>query len=165
MVENLLKRINTQLGELETGIADYDSMAIYVSSWSVGDHLEHLFRAHLAILQRIESHMNKKAEQGKRLTLMGRILLLFGRFPKGSKNAPTLTAPKGCSESELREHLEKLRHIVDKLQQRIPELNDSQYAFPHPAFGLFTIKQWLRLIEVHTRHHQRIIKAIQSHSS
>jgi len=163
MVNKFFNRVKDQIPELETKLAVCDVYEIEVSAWSVANHLEHVLRAHIAILQQIEKHFSHEPEKGKRLTLLGRFVLLFGRFPKGFAKAPNLSAPRGCTESELRDYLTEFEATCERLQQNIPELTKSHYAFPHPFFGQMSIKQWLRLIEVHTRHHLRIIENILEH--
>ncbi len=162
-MDKLLERIHDQIPDLKAKLADWDANAIEVSAWTVGDHLEHLLRAHLAILQTIEKHIYSEPEKGKRLNIFGRMVLWFGYFPTGFGNAPNLSTPKGCSKSDLSDFFTEFEATCERLKQKIPALTKSYYAFPHPFFGQMSVKQWLRLIEVHTQHHLRIIESILSH--
>ena len=52
---------------------------------------------------------------------------------------------------------EKIKAILPKIAGAAP----SQKA-PHPKLGLLNARQWLRFIEIHTRHHEKQLYRIKA---
>ena len=158
--KKLLESIRRQSDEIEALLPSTEVLKSEVSLWSVGDQLEHILLSNQLILRQMSGKLTQEPEKGKPLNFKGRFVLLFGRFPRGVGKAPEFAKPKGASKEELKEMLNQVNALIEKLSSRHHEIDASLYAFPHFVFGLLDARQWLRLSEVHTRHHLSIIADI-----
>ena len=59
------------------------------------------------------------------------------------------------------QEIEKFKENLSKLLPEITTASSSQKA-KHPRMGLFNAKQWLRFIEIHTRHHEKQLYRIEA---
>ena len=133
-----------------------------VSTWSVADHLDHLAKANQAMAGSIRGILDSEADDtGGGPTLIGRAVLLTGWIPRGVGKAPEGTRPQKGSSEELRRDLEESQQAVAALAARLGEIEVSRSRANHFAFGGLTPFQWVRAMEVHTRHHLKIVHAIQ----
>jgi hypothetical protein len=133
-----------------------------VSSWSVADHLKHLAKANQAMAGAIHGILDSGADDsGGGPTLVGRAVLLTGWIPRGVGKAPENTRPQTGSSEDLRRSLEELQQAVAALATRLGEIEGSRGRTKHFAFGGLTPFQWVRVMEIHTRHHLKIVGAIQ----
>jgi hypothetical protein len=91
--------------------------------------------------------------------------LTFGRIPRGKAKAPEAVCPqKMPSRDEMREALERTRKRFGATAQCLGALQSPearQRVVKHPALGKLNALQWLRFIEIHTKHHLKIIKDVR----
>lgn len=134
-----------------------------VSSWSVAQHLEHLALSNQLMLDLIDEILAGEATIGPQgPSLIGRLVLFTGWIPRGKGKAPQAALPRGVSESRLLELIIDAGRRIDRLGGRLDEIEHATGRRPHFAFGGLTAGQWLRVIEVHNRHHLEIIDDILS---
>ncbi len=77
--------------------------------------------------------------------------------------APERVHPQG--QQTVAESLKKMetnREYLNNLRSKFEEIDGTEYAFPHPAFGNLTAQDWLALIGVHEIRHTNQIKRILS---
>ena len=96
------------------------------------------------------------------LTLVGRAVLFTGWIPRGAGKAPETAQPQVESGVELRRELGESRETVLELEAVLLEVETAKARIGHFAFGGLTAMQWLRVMAIHTRHHLKIIDAIQA---
>ncbi|NIR43230.1 MAG: DUF1569 domain-containing protein [Gemmatimonadetes bacterium] len=133
-----------------------------VSRWSVADHLSHIARSIQAMVGAIEAACEPGAEDsGGGPTFPGHAVLLTGWIPRGVGEAPEYMEPQAESSADVARQLEVARQAVERLEPRLPEIERARGRVRHFAFGALTPLQWLRVIAIHTRHHLKIIRAIQ----
>jgi hypothetical protein len=132
-----------------------------VSAWSVADHLDHLALSNLTMVRVIEDALAEDATAAGGLTVVGRLVMLTGWIPRGRGKAPEFALPEVKSGDELRSRVSDAREAVLGLAERLPQIERSDGRRNHFAFGDLTPSQWLRVIEIHTRHHLKIIDAIE----
>lgn len=161
--KKLLARLRRQSDEIARLLPYHDRRNLTISLWSVGNQVEHILLSNLLILRQIDANLAQGPATGKPFNWTGRFVLWFGRFPRGKGKAPPYAKPKGASSQELKAMLAEVNKLLEQLEQKELELERSRYAFPHFIFGLLDVKQWLRLSEVHTRHHLLIVADILSH--
>jgi hypothetical protein len=139
-----------------------EASAPVISRWSVKDRLEHLSIANGSIVKWLERARNGDPEldTGGHPSMLGRVVLLFGAFPRGRGKAPEGTRPQGTSAAELAERLRKTRERVERLEGSLAELQASPGTRNHFAFGCFNATQWLQFAALHTEHHQKIIREV-----
>ncbi len=156
-----------KLAERLRRLADESDQRLYfraepVSTWSVADHLDHLAKANQAMAGAIRGILDSEADvAGGGPTLVGRAVLLTGWIPRGVGKAPEYTKPQTGSSEDLRRNLEESQQAVAALAARLGEIEGSRGRTNHFAFGSLTPFQWVRVMEIHTRHHLKIVQAIQ----
>lgn len=136
--------------------------ATRVSGWSVAEHLSHIALSTRAMVGAIEAACEPgETESPGGPTLAGRAVLLTGWIPRGVGQAPEYVEPQPDSPAALAEQLEAARQAVTRLESRLPEIDRARGRTRHFVFGALTPLEWLRVIAIHTRHHLKIIRAIQ----
>ena len=140
--------------------AELARRAAGVSDWSVAQQLEHLSLSSDSILDGLEKiERGEITERGGGATLVGRVILLFGKIPRGKGKAPERVVPSGLDGAATVAAFEAAKRRFEKLD--LARLEASAGTFSHPVFGHLTARQWLRFVDVHHRHHSRIIDDIR----
>lgn len=125
-----------------------------VSAWPPLVHAEHMALAGLGSVNQLEKALER--EGGPPIHFFGRLVLLLGWIPRGIGKAPPTTAPRHVLRAEVTALLESLRNRVTELDlERIARGRGRAH---HPAFGGFTARQWFRFLDIHHRHHLRIVR-------
>jgi hypothetical protein len=139
-----------------------EASAPLISKWSVKDHLEHLSVANGSTVKWLERARDRDPELDTdgRPSMVGRVVLLFGAFPRGRGKAPERTRPQGTSATELADRLRKTRERVEGLEGSLAQLQASRATRHHFAFGGLNATQWLQFAVLHTEHHQKIIREL-----
>ena len=97
------------------------------------------------------------------ISMIGRIVLLTNWIPRGKGKAPEQVRGEVRAVTDLLTNLNEARN---KLQQISAEhLEGHRSIGKHPFFGELSARQWLRFIEVHHRHHERIVRDIAQATS
>lgn len=79
------------------------------------------------------------------------------KIPRGKAKAPKSVQPKSDYTLEsLQEKLLKTRSKIAELQ-----LLSKDHYFQHPGLGNMKLKQMIKFLEIHTRHHLKIIHDIE----
>lgn len=124
-------------------------------------HVEHLWRADSGILSWIEATLDSDfSPSGGTPTPTGRAVLVSGWIPRGRAKAPEPSVPKGVDVEGLADRLSNLHDLATRLEPGLPAIHASDTTREHPILGHFTPAQWLRFLEVHHRHHEKIIRDI-----
>ena len=141
------------LMELDQRIKHSDILAPSVSSSPVGWHIEHC----LITFDKITGALQKSdpSKFKAQFNLVGFIILSLGYIPRGKAKAPKIACPETFSRAHLVEHLEQSKEVI----QAIPAI-DSNAWFRHPFFGNLKAKKAVRFMEVHTKHHLKIMDDI-----
>jgi len=87
-------------------------------------------------------------------------LVNLGFFPEG-RQAPKHVVPTG--ELDLRAVLEAVARDLNRLDLAATKTRErfggSRKVVDHPILGAFSVDQWLKFHLVHTRHHEKQIRA------
>lgn len=168
ILERMTRQVD-ELAELAAGdAARLARRAADVSGWSVGEHLQHLALTDLAVLGAIERHERgesigatgvKTTRRG--ISLVGRVVLLFGRIPRGRGRAPELVRPVDFTVERLRRDLADVSRRLAALVADPARVDRSTARAPHPVFGSLSASEWMRFLVIHHRHHQRIVRDIE----
>ncbi|MGD2215701.1 MAG: DinB family protein [Gemmatimonadales bacterium] len=154
-----------QCDQLEKLAAENDERLFYraerISAWSVADQLDHIARATQAMAGAIEQAVQPDAPGGGRPSLVGRMVLFTGWIPRGVGKAPQGARAQTGSKQQLGSLLVQSRRALDRLESRLQQIDHARGRVNHFAFGDLTPRQWLNIIEIHTRHHLKIIRDIQ----
>lgn len=89
---------------------------------------------------------------------MRQIILLTGIIPRGRGKSPNAATPnEQTTESELRELLAETNQSVQKAAE-----SDCDCWWEHFAFGIMKRDAALKFVEIHNKHHLKIISDILS---
>ena len=133
------------------------------SRWSVCEVVEHLQRAYLGSAKGFERCLEKNAPIATPATIKQKLqsfaLLNLGYFPEG-RQAPKHVIPTG--ELDLGAVLEAVRRDLGRLDEAAAKTRERfgrAKVVDHPVLGAFSVDQWLAFHLVHTRHHEKQIRA------
>ena len=110
-----------------------------------------------SILANISDALARDDGPGGKPTPLGRVVLTLGRIPRGRGKAPAATLPEGLGGEEIVSELEAQRSAIAELGERLEDVLRCRETFRHPYFGHLTPRGWLRFIDIHHRHHLKII--------
>jgi hypothetical protein len=156
-------RILAQLDELLALARDPAELARQrpeVSAWSVAQQIEHLVLSDRSVLDGLEKiESGELASRGGGAKFLGRMILLTGWIPRGRGKAPERARPSGLDGERTAAALEAVKERFERLG--LARLEAAPGTFSHPIFGHLDGRRWLRFIDVHQRHHRRIIDDIR----
>lgn len=154
MSENRIKILNQLLSHIEQNIPNKALKKPSVSSSDIGWQLDHTLKVFNAVSLWA---VNSNPKEFKRKFNMWRsILLPLGYFPRGKVKAPKHVLPPEIIKTEdLKSQLQTARTHTENLKT----LPKKAY-FKHFIFGMLSKQQTLRFLEVHTKHHLKIVADI-----
>lgn len=134
--------------------------------WSIVDIVEHLQLTFSGTAKGFDRCLDAGAPSAKRFSWAERarkfVVVRVGYFPAG-REAPKFVVPKG--NVDLPTVIARARHDLERLDQsaiRVRERFGSAAILDHPLLGAFTVDDWLRFHWIHTRHHEKQIRARRS---
>jgi len=144
---------------------DPDRLAVAdatVSGWSVGQHVKHLWLVEDRILGWIDQALGDPAGSppGGSPSPTGGAVLVSGWIPRGRAKAPAMTEPGPTEAADIAGRCEALLDVLAGLEPRLREIHRSECTLEHPLLGHFTPAQWMRFLDIHHRHHEKIIRDI-----
>ena len=140
----------------------HDVEAARVSKWTVGKQLEHLLLSDETVLDRLDSLTDgREGPAGGGKTVLGRAVLLIGFIPRGLGKAPVLVKPAGRDAADIEAGLQRLAERLAELTEQLPLLEETGWRCRHPFFGALDIGEWMRFLDVHHRHHLKIVRDIR----
>lgn len=148
------KNLNVQLQEMEQYVPFLECRDPLVSQVSVGWHLSHSFEVINKVCAALET---SNPEDYKSEFSLSRIMVFtMGRFPRGKAKAPKNVMPNGeINPERLSLQLDDVKVNLSKFES----LQKNNYC-NHPYFKQLNRNQSKRLLEVHTKHHLKIIRDI-----
>ena len=127
-----------------------------VSKWTVGMQIEHCFLGTRGICNALVRSKPHTGNIKKRL--LRRVIFLTGTIPRGRGKAPDASIPsEEITESGLLELLFKAKLSVKQAAE-----SDSDCWWAHFVFGVMKRDDALRFVEIHNKHHLKIISDILS---
>jgi hypothetical protein len=148
-----MKKLTSVLSEVESYFEHSNKKGERISNGSVGWHLEHSILVFSGILKQLE--MSNPSDYKPNFSLVKSFVLLIGILPRGKK-APERVSPKEQPTQET------LRFNIDRAKKALhllPKLSKKAH-FYHPVFGVMNKKEATRFIEIHSKHHLKIVKEI-----
>lgn len=133
------------------------------NKWSVAEVVEHLQRAYSGTAKGFERCLEKHAPSATPRTMTqvmaSFVLVTLGYFPAG-RAAPKHVIPTG--ELDLRAVLDAARRDLERLDAAAIKAR-AEFGrvklVDHPRLGALSVDEWLRFHLVHTRHHEKHIRA------
>lgn len=131
--------------------------------WSVVEIVEHLQRTYSGTAKGFERCLEQNAPLATaatfKQTLQAFVLINLGYFPEGRK-APRHVVPTGAIAlpdviAVVKKDLARLDEVAGRARQAFGRAK----VLDHPVIGALTVDQWTRFHVVHTRHHEKQIRA------
>jgi hypothetical protein len=130
-----------------------------VSKWSLGEHLEHLYRTSHYVLDRLgEAMVGLNASE--RMGIYGRGLMLGGFIPRGVFRTIPPLEPASGKIDDIEPLRKSLGSRLESLQWDLDQIKSSQGRSRHPRMKYLSASEWLFFTDVHHRHHLAIIRDI-----
>lgn len=130
--------------------------------WSYSEVYSHVLYVNKSSLIAIERcAFGNKASSGS-ISWRAWLIFFLGRIPARTK------APDKVAAMVQKISLEDARNDIIKLQEKLPELisivrdTPGNHKVKHPRLGMLNASQWLRFMEIHSRHHLKQLKRIGS---
>jgi hypothetical protein len=157
-----LRQLEAQLELVDAlaagGAETVTARAPAVSGWSVAQQLDHALKVAEFALARVVA---AGAPLPRGINLLGRVLLAVGRIPRGRGKSPPAARGEERSPAELAAAVARVRGLVAQLRDRPELLATRSPLVKHPYFGGLSPVQALRMVEIHTDHHLRIVADIR----
>ncbi|NRB82376.1 MAG: DUF1569 domain-containing protein [Winogradskyella sp.] len=146
-------KLSQYLNRFEAVIPQFETKNLKASKSSVGWQIDHSLKVINGIIHQLKASSNNI--KPKR-TLLGNFCLITRYIPRGKGKAPKVVLPPDTIKlNNLKEQLEVARiAIVD-----YSEIN-TKATFKHPYFGILNKTSTFKFLEVHTKHHLKIIEDI-----
>lgn len=126
-----------------------------VSSVNIGWHIEHSLLVISRIIDSVTSSDPSKYEY--KFDFKRTMVFLMGKFPRGKANAPDIVMPNQNEQVNFDALFASTRVAIKNLESVKP----NQY-FTHPIFGKLNKQHTFVMLDIHTKHHLKIIEDIIS---
>jgi len=139
---------------LEKAIKVSDKKAVKISSSNVAWHIDHS----LKVIQRVCNFLiaSKQSDYKWKFNKWRFIIFLKGTIPRGKAKAPRhVRPPENITIDDLKNQLKKVKQLLNTIKRLPPKSN-----FDHHIFGKLHLKKAIRFLEIHTKHHIKIINDI-----
>tara|TARA_R110002049_G_scaffold37208_3_gene117561 strand:+ start:2317 stop:2790 length:474 start_codon:yes stop_codon:yes gene_type:complete len=154
MANKQLSILNKLLTQIEINIPFKEKRNPSVSKSDVAWQLGHALKVINHVLSILEKTEPDKYQ--KKFNIKRSILLSLGWFPRGKVKAPSfVTPPELILEEDLHAQLESANTHLNNLK-----LVAEKAFFIHHIFGMLSKVQTLRFLEIHTKHHLKIVNDI-----
>jgi len=149
-----MRNLTPLLNQLESHIVDFKKTNVAVSQSSIGWHIDHSLMVINGIIEQLKK---SNPEQYKWQFNWNRIFIKsINKIPRGRGKAPKAVQPLESSSIEI---LNSKLHIANDSIIELENLEPNNY-FKHPYFGNLNLKTTIWFLELHTKHHLKIIEDI-----
>ena len=146
--------LSAQLASIEKLIEHRDEHNLKVSQANVAWHLDHTLKVVNKVCQALERSDPEKFQT--QINLTKEAVYLMGKIPRGKgKAVASVLPPDTIKTADILAQLAEAREYVEKIIQY-----DEKSNFKHPYFGMLNRNETARFIEIHTKHHLKIIEDI-----
>jgi hypothetical protein len=126
-----------------------------LSGWSPAEHINHMLKVLGAIAGQV---LRPKEPPTRKLSLIGKLILLTGYIPRGRGKSPALLRGDKAPLEESRKLIADAQVLLEEL--RAAPGSPDVLLVRHPLFGGMNRKQALRFAVVHTKHHLKIVNEL-----
>lgn len=150
-----MKKLELILDQLESYIPDFEKTNPNVSASTIGWQIDHSF---LVINNVVEAIKKSNPDDYKWKFNKNRFLVhtILRKIPRGRVRAPKAVQP---FEEITAEHLKNQLKITRNNIAGLTSLESKNY-FTHPFMGDLNLKTTIHFLELHTKHHLKIIEDI-----
>jgi len=150
-----MRNLEPSLEKLYAYIQDAEISNSSVSSVNIGWHIEHSLLVISRIIDSVTSSDPSKYEY--KFDFKRTMVFLMGKFPRGKANAPDIVMPNQNEQVNFDALFASTRVAIKNLESVKP----NQY-FTHPIFGKLNKQHTFVMLDIHTKHHLKIIEDIIS---
>ena len=149
-----MQKLEKQISQLESKIPYFEKTNSSISSATVGWQIEHSLKTILIIFNNVK---NSNPENYKwKFNKIRLLIYVLNKFPRGKANAPKIVLPEGnITEESLKKSLLNVKNELRNWDS-LPK----NAHFPHPYFGKLNKKSTEWFLNLHTKHHLKIINDI-----
>lgn len=149
-----IRKLEKELDRLEAYIDQRDSLSSEVSAVPVAWHLDHMLKLVIAINGALQ--YSDPAQYHYRFKPVRSVVFTMGRFPRGVAESPaSVRPPETILTKDIYAQLATARALLSSFADM-----DKKQSFNHPIFGLLNRRRTVKFINIHTRHHLRIVRDI-----
>lgn len=150
-----MTKLNQQISELEKYSLAAD---VTNENESLGSTFWHVAHSLLLISQVFESlPLSNPKEYTYKFAIYKTIVFLTKKIPKGKVKAPRIVRP----EKQDIETITKQFTLVKEYLKNLKNIDKNKF-FTHPFFGDIKKDDAITFLEIHTEHHLKIIRAINT---
>jgi hypothetical protein len=133
-----------------------------INGWSYSEVYSHIFDSSLLSLIALENCIKGKGEN-KPTHFVVKLILLLGSLPPAKKYKVPKRLIERVKKISKTEALDFILEFEKALEQAYPGINgaDKHCKNKHPRLGFLNVKQWLRFIEIHLKHHLKQLVRIE----
>lgn len=149
-----MKKLTQVIQSLTASAPHFELSNKDISKASVGWHIAHSYLVITSIVTVLKK--SNPADYKWKFSLPHLYVLIRGDFPRGQGKAPERVIPREEINTEV------LQRYADQTTEALAELPSLPVNahFKHPYFGLLNKKATIRFLEIHTKHHGKIIEDI-----
>jgi hypothetical protein len=151
-------KFNAELAALTTKKLDVHVPS--VSKWSYGEQVEHLYLASHWVFDRLDESMTH-ANADEHMNLLGVGMLVGRRIPRGVFATIPVLVPEGGTLAQILPLKERLQKRLDAVDWDMVRVKASPGRSKHPRMHFLTSSHWMVFLDIHHRHHLRIIRDIE----
>ncbi len=160
-----LQQLKVDLESAVAGLSGNQMRRCVPGKWCAAEVLEHLYLTYTGTIKGLEKALAEGRPLATRASLKQRvatfIVVGYGHMPSGRKT-PSVAAPRGLNEEEVRARLGEALETMDALLARCEErFGRGVKVLDHPILGPLSARQWRRFHGVHGRHHCRQLLALR----
>jgi len=146
--------LNEQLSEIELHLKHVGKVNSEISARGVDWHLDHC----LKVINSVTSFTVKSTpnDYKKSFSFPRLIVFTFKYIPRGKGKAPKVV--NTINSIEIKDIESQLKTAKDSIST-LSTLSKNHH-FKHPVFGVLNLNQILTFLNIHTKHHLKIIKDI-----
>ena len=149
-----MNKLDQLLNKIEGKIPFFETNNQAVSKSNIGWQIEHIFMTLNVIIDALAKSDPKCYKWT--FSFFRTIILTTKIIPRGRAKAPDVVQPAGHINTETL--MTQLSETSEKIKV-LNTLNKSNY-FEHPYFGKLNSRQTVNFLEIHTKHHLKIIDDI-----
>ncbi len=149
-----IERLHVFLVDIEKAIPFKDKVVPKVSKASIGWQLDHVLKVINAVCPLLAKKHSKPYKRS--FNFMRSVLFPLGYIPRGKARAPKfVNCREAISTADLQAQLKAAKEYIGRLNT----MHKGAY-FIHHIFGMLSKKQTIRFLEIHTKHHLKIVDDI-----
>ena len=148
-----MKKLQQLLLVVEEKIPHHEKLNTTVSASSVGWQIEHILLTIKIILEGLKT--SNPQDYKWKLNILRVVVYTTKKIPRGRAKAPSIVRPEKYDEATIRHHLQKVKDALKNTE----EMHAKQF-INHPFFGHLRMEKTITFLEIHTKHHLKIIDDI-----